>query len=768
MVDEQHQRRSVRVAIVGSGLTGLSAAYLLTNDLKQQSPASSTPPPDVKVELFERAPRLGMDASSISVTDPSSQKSLRIDVPMRAFNAGYYPELLTLYRRINITGEPSNFSYSFGTASASAASAAQSANTSSNTVRVPPPSFIYLGSSGAKGARMPTALRRTLPTFRMLDARRAWIAVASLTTYWGILSLYFVGYMHFLFLSFYHSWFGHTRDPSHRLATLTLAEWVRASWVPSAFMDDILIPILSATQTAPASAIWQTPCAEVLEFTALNFGANTFRVSTGVHSVVTALTSRMQPGDLHLSSTILEMRPSPTKPGAVLFKVAQSQESVDGEQQREPVVREFDGYDYVIFGLQANQTVQILREYEKLLAADRSTTFDAGMQKQRSHLREMIAQLEEFPYERSVVINHTDTRMLPPEEDRCDLNMISPPHRSSRVRSDVAPPPHQNGGGCNGTDDEEDEGTVDRLLAGHSDGNGVTSNGTGNGKLASEYASFSYDPSLLAPEGCTMVTHLIKHYTRPIASSSSASPNPDSVSASPESKFPDLPILAHGRQGSNGHTRESGGCGPEHAAARSIDDVHGEPGTASNGVVPPHPSNGSARSSSGEEESVLFMQTTNPLAPYLPRPELTLSISHFERVVLTIRAKAAQGRFFKWVKVDLAKQRRPVTPSHGQALKGHDGKQDAGRFFLPTAARFLSALLPTASRTQWKVELGDLQQGGQKRSSGPGLLMAGSWGPPAIPLLEGCVTSARLAVSEVLRREGLCSDVCEELAANAM
>ncbi|CAD6884592.1 unnamed protein product [Tilletia laevis] len=771
----QQQRRSVRVAIVGSGLTGLSAAYFLTNELRSAA-SSSEPPVDVEVELFERAPRLGMDASSISVTDPCSQKSLRIDVPMRAFNAGYYPELLALYRRLNIARRPSNFSYSF--ASVAAASSVSRSESNSTTLRVPSPSFIYLGSSGAKGTRMPSILRRAIPTFRMLDARRAWAALCSITAYWTRLLLYILGYLHFLVLCLYHSWLGHTRDPAHPIATLTLAEWSRANWVSSYFMDDILVPILSASQTATDTAIWQTPCAEVLEFTALMFGENTFLVATGIHTVVTALTSRMGPNALHLSSTILEMRPSPTKPGAVLFRVAQAEEDGEGQgQQQDTVVREFDGYDYVIFGLQANQTAQILRAYEKLLTADRSTTFDATQQKHRSHLRETIHQLEQFPYERSVVINHTDTRMLPPEQDRCDLNMISPAPRGSQSR--FPSQPHQNGdaGLGLGSDEEEDEGAVDRLLRDPSNGLGAIAKGqssSSNGMNGNESGQTtpSHDAYLLAPEGCTMVTHLIKHYTRPIASPSSSTPSSSDPDSGAASRFPDLPLLAHGRQGAvNGHAQQD----REHAAARSVDDVHDEPGAASNGAAS-HPngtvvstSNGSAATEEGEGESVLFMQTTNPMAPYLPRPELILSISHFERVVPTVRAKAAQGHFFKWAKVGNSQKTTTTITRSRQRSKG-DNKTDAGRFIFPTMGRYLSALLPPAPRSQWKVELGDLQRQDDEPAEdrGPGLLVAGSWGPPAIPLLEGCVTSARLAVSELLRREGTYSVVCEELAASAL
>ncbi|KAK0532159.1 hypothetical protein OC834_002711 [Tilletia horrida] len=809
----------VRVAVVGSGLTGLAAAYFLTNELRQlhERPGGAPqqeqeqrtdddrpahgPPKRVRVELFERAPRLGMDASSISVIDPSSQKSIRLDVPMRAYNRGYYPELLTLYRRINIPGKRSNFSFSFATAAATAsasASASASAPEPSTSGPLPPrapaPTFVYLGSSGAKGVRMPTIFRRAIPSFRMLDARHAWSGLVSVTTFVHLFLVYFIGYACFLFPCLYHSWLGHTRDPSHPLATTTLAEWARSSRLSRRFLYDILVPILSAAQTAPDTAILAQPCAEVLEFTALAFGVSNYRVATGVHAVVTALTARMDPDTLHLNSTIVEMRPSPTRAGAVLLKVSQAAE--DGQQS--PTVSEHDGYDYVIFALQANQTARILRDYEAVLATDRTVAFDKRQQRHREHLRDVITNLEHFFYERSVVINHTDTRMLPPEGDRCDLNLISPARSSSQLASADN---YIQRGDAHITSDEEDEGAVDLYLrngAHRSNGNG--SNGS---------AQPAFDPLLIAPEGCTMATHLIHHYTRPITSSSpSSSPQPNP--SSPDARFPDLPLLAHGRQeqaipsSKNGHANGHAAHHSTHGNARAVHEVHGQPSNGA-GQMQPASKNGNASatpSTEEEEESVLFMQTTNPIAPYLPRPELTLSISHFERVVPTLRAKAAQAHFFRWAKTGGgggggsqagASMAPALVPGGADEKQEEEENNRAGKAMVLPArlARQAAAALvaPIRSpRSQWKVQLGDLQRlsptpaskeeeeeeesgdggGADVARGGPGLLVAGSWGPPAIPLLEGCVASARLVVSEILEREGLYSPVCDELAVNAM
>lgn len=72
-------RKPTRVAIVGTGLAGLVAAFHLTNtpELRHQ----------FEVHLFERGSELGLDAHSFTTDDGQ-----RIDVPMRSVNAGVFLE----------------------------------------------------------------------------------------------------------------------------------------------------------------------------------------------------------------------------------------------------------------------------------------------------------------------------------------------------------------------------------------------------------------------------------------------------------------------------------------------------------------------------------------------------------------------------------------------------------------------------------------------------------------------------------------------------
>lgn len=93
--------RTVKVAIIGSGLAGLTAAHLLARPVDNEG--------DVRFEvhIFEKvrydlkclksganpdrqANALGMDASSVSVRVPGTkeEKDIRVNVPMRSFQGG--------------------------------------------------------------------------------------------------------------------------------------------------------------------------------------------------------------------------------------------------------------------------------------------------------------------------------------------------------------------------------------------------------------------------------------------------------------------------------------------------------------------------------------------------------------------------------------------------------------------------------------------------------------------------------------------------------
>lgn len=92
----------VEVAVIGSGLAGLTTAYLLTQS-------------GFQVTLFEKHEQIGFDCQSIDVDVELSGKKqvLRVDTPMRSFSGGFYKNLLKLYEHLQVPLRQQQYTYSF-------------------------------------------------------------------------------------------------------------------------------------------------------------------------------------------------------------------------------------------------------------------------------------------------------------------------------------------------------------------------------------------------------------------------------------------------------------------------------------------------------------------------------------------------------------------------------------------------------------------------------------------------------------------------------
>ena len=85
----------MKIAIIGSGIAGLTAAYQLAKE------------PSNQVSLIERENRIGLDSHGTAVND------LLLDVPPRMFNSTLWPELSRLYREIGLGDSSVDSSQSF-------------------------------------------------------------------------------------------------------------------------------------------------------------------------------------------------------------------------------------------------------------------------------------------------------------------------------------------------------------------------------------------------------------------------------------------------------------------------------------------------------------------------------------------------------------------------------------------------------------------------------------------------------------------------------
>lgn len=192
------------VAVIGSGIAGLSAAWLL----KQK----------YHVTLIEGHERAGMGVHTIDYQ--SNGISSRIDVPLRIFTEGYYHNLLALYEEIGVRIESSDHSGIF-------------ADAKGNTV------FHYRHSQFLGHS------------FSMLKGK----SLFSLTA-WKL------AYHNFKFFRRAHL----DSQQNNQLAKMSFAEYLQNTKTDKQYIDVILLPILSVTCTCDYQSILNYPADIILGY----------------------------------------------------------------------------------------------------------------------------------------------------------------------------------------------------------------------------------------------------------------------------------------------------------------------------------------------------------------------------------------------------------------------------------------------------------------------------------------------------------------------
>ena len=89
----------MKVAVIGSGISGLSAAYFLSKKYK--------------VDLFEKEDRFGGHSHTIDVKLNEDTNKIHADIGFIVFNKKTYPNLINFFKEIDVDIEKSNMSLSF-------------------------------------------------------------------------------------------------------------------------------------------------------------------------------------------------------------------------------------------------------------------------------------------------------------------------------------------------------------------------------------------------------------------------------------------------------------------------------------------------------------------------------------------------------------------------------------------------------------------------------------------------------------------------------
>ncbi|KAI8099282.1 uncharacterized protein BX664DRAFT_354728 [Halteromyces radiatus] len=439
------EKKSVKIAVIGSGLAGLSAAYLLKKGTQDQENV------DIDVHLFEKNCMIGMDAASISIK--SDDDDVRIDVPMRSFMSGYYAHLIRLYKHLDIPVKPASFSYGWYSIESR-----HPINMPAQHVASYTDNRSYLTYSGSRTVgRLNATLRSSSSTLSTSPLKSSSSSSSTTTTttssLWSSSSssissstsiksswntwVYdlFMSWWIMLTVAFSYTWLmiitlwlhhrGHLRNEKHPIANMTLGQWFKHYHIHPYFAHQVFVPLFAAVCTNSWEAMLNYPATEVLEYMALGLFQESYVVTQGIRQVVDRLSEPLT--DIHLGVQIQSIQPSKSSRKYILKD--------DQDKTYE--------CDHIIFATQANQALTMLQTYYQHLEQQQKEEKDTSL----VSLEAQISMLKQFSYDTSLVINHTDSRLLPSDRRhwralnfaRVDQSIQPDPMNDSRF---IVPFPH--------------------------------------------------------------------------------------------------------------------------------------------------------------------------------------------------------------------------------------------------------------------------------------------------------------------------------------
>ncbi|KAK1241042.1 hypothetical protein MKX08_001016 [Trichoderma sp. CBMAI-0020] len=287
----QPDGRKRRVAIIGTGLAGLTTAYLLHQDTQKRyevtlfeqvethSPTHSLTHPDAEMQILTapQAPKLSLDAASVTLRNDATASLERIDIPPRSFCRGYYANLCRMYDHLGVPFQRIQLVWVFAKASASTQSQIPSAAAAE---AMPGSYFVY-------GKRLHELL---------LVSPHFWLR----------------GSLHNVLLTFYlavcHAWFfaacflcpPRTIRPERYLdvkgasakrddSCESFRQYLDRIWLPQYYVLYFLLPILSIICSCSHAEMLDFPASDVTAFMKGSFLRKTYVARGGINRVQATL-----------------------------------------------------------------------------------------------------------------------------------------------------------------------------------------------------------------------------------------------------------------------------------------------------------------------------------------------------------------------------------------------------------------------------------------------------------------------------------------------
>ncbi|KAG0239251.1 hypothetical protein BGX31_002923 [Mortierella sp. GBA43] len=408
----------LRVAVIGSGLAGLSVAHLLSS-LRTDDGLGQA---GIDVHLFEKAHKLGMDAASLPLPDHEDVQG-RMDVPMRTFFPEYYPNLVRLLRSIGVDFHDADNTLSCFDVDIND----EEKDGLHGPEHVHEP---YLSSRSYKVGMGQTITLPDLPPFSILNpvpfGRRIFGYYRIARDYLRLLiaSKEFMAKGRMMDIGKHPIEWGNGR-------AITLRDFLEAGGYSNEF-SGFFVPVFASVCSCSFERMMEYPACIVLEYVArcMPFGRMQF-LSAGVRQVTEKLSANID--TIHYNTLIEDididgddMSANEDSDGSIVL--------VDSNGIRRT-------FDHVIFATQANQAAATLSghkdshplpnpyfanpeqgykesdngciEEHDQTESEMSGGFDVESLKPSHPFYQQIKTLLKFPYERTRVVCHTDTSFLP-------------------------------------------------------------------------------------------------------------------------------------------------------------------------------------------------------------------------------------------------------------------------------------------------------------------------------------------------------------------